>query len=326
MSKETKNWTTNREFHILAFSNHAELKYVIFIGVLLMYIITFLGNLVIISLICMVSQLHTPMYFFLCNLSVQDIIYVSSILPKMLTITITGDTNIDFSLCITQMFLFMVCIVTEYLLLTSMAYDRYVAICISLHYSLMMNKRTCVLLATASWLIGILTSVMYSSIVSTLSFCKSQEINHFFCDLKAILNLSCSDITHIHTIIYIVAVFLGVIPFLMILSSYVNIISTIIKIKNTAGKLKIFSSCSSHLTVVILFSVSPIIVYLKKDSEGFQEPDKVLSLIYIAVIPMLNPLVYSLRNQDVLNALKKASGKILLMTIHLLLDSDCCKK
>ncbi|KAM4749144.1 olfactory receptor 5V1-like [Rhinophrynus dorsalis] len=256
------------------------------------------------TLVCLVSHLHTPMYFFLCNLSIQDIVYVSAILPKLMDITLTGDTSISFPSCATQLFVFMFCVGTEYLLLTSMAYDRYVAICIPLHYSLIMNKRICTLTASASWIIGALHSLMHTVLISKMSFCSFQEINHFFCDLKTLLKLSCSDVTIIKALILMSAVVLGFLPFLLTLTSYVFIISTILKIRTTAGRLKTFSSCSSHLTIVLLFFGTAISLYIKPESEQSQEQDKLLSLVYVALIPMLNPLVYSLRNKQVLKAMK----------------------
>ncbi|KAM4749141.1 olfactory receptor 1G1-like [Rhinophrynus dorsalis] len=297
--------TLQRHFHLLAFSRVPVLWTGLFIGIVLMYMLATVGNMMITALVCLVSQLHTPMYFFLCNLSVQDIVYVSAILPKLMDITITGDSSISFPGCITQLFIFTFCVVTEFLLLTCMAYDRYVAICISLHYSLIINKSACILMASTSWIIGALNALMHSLLMSNLSFCNSQEINHFFCDPKTILKLTCSDTTIINALIFVDAVLWGFLPFLFILTSYVFIISTILKIRTSAGRLKSFSSCSSHLTVVLLFFGTSLSLYMKPESEQSQEQDKLLSLLYIALVPMLNPLVYSLRNKEVLKAVKR---------------------
>ncbi|XP_031754085.1 olfactory receptor 2T10-like [Xenopus tropicalis] len=244
------------------------------------------------------------MYFFLCNLSVQDIVYVTAILPKFLAITITGDNSISFLGCMTQFYLYASCVTTEFLLLTSMAYDRYVAICIPMRYSLIMKKSVCVLLASVSWFIGATNSFMYCWLISNLLFCDRLEINHFFCDLKTILELSCSDTTYIKIVIIILCVIFGFLPFGLILISYGNIISSALKIRTSAGKLKTFSSCCSHLTVVLLFCGTCISLYMKPDSGNSQEMDKLLSLLYVAVTPLLNPLVYSLRNKDIINAIK----------------------
>uniref|UniRef100_A0A6I8RWK6 Olfactory receptor n=1 Tax=Xenopus tropicalis TaxID=8364 RepID=A0A6I8RWK6_XENTR len=293
---ELTNKTLQREFHLLAFLSHEKLQLLIFLLVLLMYSLTVCANLIITALVCLVPRLHTPMYFFLCNLSVQDIVYVTAILPKFLAITITGDNSISFLGCMTQMYLYALCVMVEFLLLTSMAYDRYVAICIPMRYSLIMKKSVCVLLASDSWLIGAIISFTY---------CWLREINNFFCELKTILKLSCSNTINIKFVILVVCVFIGLLPFSLILISYGNIIYSALKIRTSAGKLKTFSSCCSHLTVVVLFCGTCLSLYMKPDSENSQEMDKLLSLLYVAVTPLLNPLVYSLRNKDVINAIKK---------------------
>ncbi|OCT90077.1 hypothetical protein XELAEV_18018692mg [Xenopus laevis] len=269
-----------------------------------MYILTVCANLIITALVCLVPRLHTPMYFFLCNLSVQDIVYVTAILPKFLAITITGIDSVSFLGCITQIFIYGSCVMAEFLLLTSMAYDRYVAICIPMRYSLIMKKCVCVLLASVSWFIGVTNSFMYCRLISNLLFCDHHEINHFFCDLKSVLELSCSDNENIKTVIIVLCVVFGFLPFGLILISYGNIISSVLKIRTSAGKIKIFSSCCSHLTVVVLFCGTSLSLYMKPDSENSQEMDKLLSLLYVAVTPLLNPLVYSLRNKDIINAIK----------------------
>ncbi|KAM4749126.1 olfactory receptor 1G1-like [Rhinophrynus dorsalis] len=304
MGGNANNSTLYSTFHLTAFSKVAVGQMELLTGILLMYLLAAFGNMMIAAVVCLESKLHTPMYFFLCNLSVQDIIYVSAILPKLMDI-ILRDTSISFAGCITQIFVFVFCVCTEFMLLTSMAYDRYVAICMPLRYSLTMSKRICALMAFASWIIGILKSSLYSLLMSKLSFCNSQEINHFFCDVKTLLTLSCSDTANVKTIISVDGVFLGFLPFILILTSYAFIFSTILKTQTTAGRLKIFSNCSSHLTVVLLFFGTAISLYLKPESEHSQEQDKLLSLLYVALVPLLNPLVYSLRNQQVLAAMKK---------------------
>ncbi|XP_075040077.1 olfactory receptor 1G1-like [Mixophyes fleayi] len=309
MKEYVTNCTIQREFHLLAFSISADLQLVLFIGILLMYLLTVLGNLIIASLICLVPQLHTPMYYFLCNLSVQDIIYVSSILPKFLAILGTGDTTIVFPGCITQMFLFTCCAVAEFFLLTSMAYDRYVAICIPLHYAIIMNKTLCITLFSVCWLVGFFNSLTNAVLVSMLSFCDSQDISHFYCDVKTIVALSSGDRTAIEMLVSMESILLGFIPSVLILASYMCIIATIIKIRSSAGRVKAFSSCSSHLTVVILFCGTSLSYYMTPESQHSQEQDKLPSLLYTAVVPMLNPLVYSLRNQQILSSMKNMMKK-----------------
>ncbi|KAM4749138.1 olfactory receptor 2K2-like [Rhinophrynus dorsalis] len=305
MNQIANNTTIQRKFYLLAFSRHAVGQMGLFLGILLMYLLSTLGNIMITALICLESKLHTPMYFFLCNLSVQDIVYVSAVLPKLMDITVTGDTSISFQGCFTQLFLFSFCVCTEFFLLTFMAYDRYVAICIPLSYSLIMNKMVCVLMASASWIIGACNALPYPLLISNLPFCNFNKINHFLCDIKGVLKLSCSESPVVKAMIFVDAVFLGFIPFLQILTSYVLIISTICKIQTSAGRLKSFSSCSSHLTVVLLFFGTCISLYIKPESEQSEEQDKLLSLLYIVLVPMLNPLVYSLRNRQVLKAMKR---------------------
>ncbi|KAE8619136.1 hypothetical protein XENTR_v10009623 [Xenopus tropicalis] len=299
-----KNRTLQREFHLLAFLSHEKLQLLIFLLVLLMYSLTVCANLIITALVCLVPRLHTPMYFFLCNLSVQDIVYVTAILPKLLAITITGDNSISFLGCMTQFYFYASCVTVEFLLLTSMAYDRYVAICIPMRYSLIMKKSVCVLLASVSWFFGATDSILFCWLISNLYFCDHHEINHFFCDLKTVLKLSCSDTKNISILIIILCVIIGFLPFCLILISYGNIISSALKIRTSVGKLKTFSSCCSHLTVVLLFCGTSLSLYMKPDSGNSQEMDKLLSLLYVAVTPLLNPLVYSLRNKDVINAIK----------------------
>ncbi|XP_053575408.1 olfactory receptor 5V1-like [Bombina bombina] len=306
----SENTTLKIEFHLQAFTSYADIWLLIFIIIILMYLVAAFGNIIIILLVCLVQQLHTPMYFFLCNLAAQDILQVSSILPRLLVITMTGDTSISFLGCITQMFMFAMCACTDFLLLTSMAYDRYVAICVPLHYSLIMNKRACALLSTTSWCIGILNSLMQSLLVTTLTFKSSQQVNHYFCELKTLIERSSSDTTGISTFISVECVFLGFLPFLLITASYVCIISTILKIQTSTGRVKAFSKCSSHLTIVIIFCGTAVSLYIKPGSQHSEEEDKLLSLLYVAVVPMLNPLVYSLRNKDVLKALNKISNNM----------------
>ncbi|XP_053545636.1 olfactory receptor 1496-like [Bombina bombina] len=304
-SETVKNSTLLGGFYLKTFNISDKEQIVVVIGVLLMYLLAVFGNVIIVTLVSLVSQLHTPMYLFLCSLSVQDIMYVSAFLPKLLAITITGDTSITFSGCITQIFLFTFCIASEFLLLTSMAYDRYVAICIPLHYPLIMSKTVCALLITVSWFGGLLIASAFSMISSHLTFCNKQEINNFFCDVIILLKLSCSDTTYIMTLfIPLEATALGLLPFVLIMTSYIYIISTILKIRSSSGRLKTFSSCSSHLTVVLLFYGTSVSLNMKPKSENSLEIDKLLSMIYIGVVPMVNPLVYSLRNKEVLKAMK----------------------
>ncbi|XP_075129316.1 olfactory receptor 1E16-like [Leptodactylus fuscus] len=303
MYRDIFNETVQEDFTLKIFSGlHGTV--VLILGIFLMYLLSALGNLIIIVVVCSAPRLHTPMYFFLCNLSIQDLLYVSNILPKLLVIQVTGKTQISFLECFTQMFVFAVCVDTEYYLLTCMAFDRYVAICIPLRYSIIMNKRVYITLALISWMASFLNALLYVFLISHFSFCDPKSISNFFCDIKALIKLSCSDVTLMNNVLWIEEYVIGLLPFAMILTSYVFIISTILKIKTSATRLKVFSSCSSHLTVVFLFCGTSLSLYMKPDSKDSSEIEMSLSLLYVGVVPALNPLVYSLRNREVLMILR----------------------
>ncbi|XP_056425755.1 olfactory receptor 1G1-like [Hyla sarda] len=269
-----------------------------------MYLICVLGNLIILIIVCLAPKLQTPMYFFLCNLSVLDIIYVSVISPKLLVIMVTEDTSISYSHCLLQLFFYVFCVASEFFLLTTMAYDRYVAICVPLHYIVLMNKWIGSLLAVVSWNLGAINALVYTLLISKLSFSDSQEINHLFCHMMSILKLSCNNSGHIGILIMVNGFILGFICMILIFSSYMYIMASILKIKTTSGRQRAFSRCSSHITIVLFFCLSSLSLNMKAETDHSQEQDKLLSMIYIAVIPMLNPLVYSLRNKDVITALR----------------------
>ncbi|KAG8538435.1 hypothetical protein GDO81_022668 [Engystomops pustulosus] len=303
-------------FYLLTFSGLQNFSYVFILTIVLMYLLCMIGNLILIAVVWAAPRLHTPMYFFLCNLSTLDMAYVSTILPKLLDSQISGKNTISFTSCFTQLFMSVACMATEFLLLSSMAFDRYVAICVPLNYSTIMNKKICIVLSLTPWTIGSLNSLLYVFLISHLSFCKSRDIIHFYCDMKALLRASCSDIRHVNIAILSEGFTLGFLAFGMILISYVFIISAILKIKTSAKRLKIFSSCSSHLTVVLLFCGSSLSVYMNPESKSSTKQDLILSLLYVAVVPVLNPLVYSLRNKDVLDVLripKFTSGRCLVI-------------
>ncbi|XP_040197643.1 olfactory receptor 13F1-like [Rana temporaria] len=302
--------TKHKVLHLLAFSGYPKVRRIIFIIILLMYLLCILGNVLVGIIVCLTPRLHTPMYFFLGNLTILDIVYVSVILPKLLVITITGDTGISYPGCITQIFFYVFSIGTEFFLLTSMAYDRYVAICIPLHYNVIMNRRTCVILAILCCTIGTFNSLMYALLISQLLFPISSAINHFFCHMKSVIRISCNDSTRIGILITVDGIVLGFVTFILILTSYMYIISTILKIHTSTGRLKAFSSCSSHIIIVVLFCLTSLTLNMKPEMESSQEQDKILSMVYIAVVPMLNPLVYSLRNKDVLKAINEVISKI----------------
>ncbi|XP_053575405.1 olfactory receptor 1-like [Bombina bombina] len=303
------NKTQQRDFNILPFSVRPESQLVLFVGLLVIYLMSVLGNLIITTVIILDNNLHNPMYFLLCNLSILDITFISVTLPKLLAITMTDCGTMSFNDCIAQMYFFIATANTESLLLTSMAYDRYVAICDPLRYSIIMNKTSCFVLAIASWLIGFLNSLLLSLLTSNLFYCRSHLINNFFCDLKAMLELSCSDTTLIQTIILVDNVLIGFIPSMLTMMSYVYIISTVLKIHSSQGRIKAFSNCTSHLTTVLIFYGTALCLYMSPYSEVSENKDNILSLAYVALIPMVNPVVYSLRNKDVRGAMIKITSR-----------------
>ncbi|XP_029437766.1 olfactory receptor 5F1-like [Rhinatrema bivittatum] len=304
-----ENMTMVREFIILGLSDNPQLQFPLFLVFLLIYLITLLGNLVIITVTCADSRLHTPMYFFLSNLSLTDICSTSTITPKLLMIFLTGDKTISFAGCFLQLYFFISFGGAEVVILAVMAYDRYAAVCEPLRYSLIMNQRVCVLLAAASWIIGFLPSETITASITCLSFCASNEINHFFCDLLPLLKLSCSDTATIQSLIFVSAALISVPAFLVTLISYIYIISAILRIRSAEGKRKAFSTCSSHLTVVSVYYLPAFYIYLRPNSTYSQEQGKIISLVYTTVTPMLNPIIYSLRNKAVKNALRKVMGR-----------------
>ncbi|KAM4038561.1 olfactory receptor 5AR1-like [Anomaloglossus baeobatrachus] len=296
---------TVTEFYMTPFSTSRINEILIFTGFLFMYFLAVVGNLLIIALVCVTPHLHSPMYFFLCNLSSVDVIYVSTILPKMLATILTEDKTISFHDCMIQLSFFIFCGDSEIFILTSMAYDRYVAICSPLHYSLIMTWKVCFILAASYVILSAVNSIMFSLLTSELSFCSSHTINHFFCEILPLMALSSSDTKTMKIILSIEDVIIVLFSFVFLLISYVRIIFTILKIRSSRERLKAFSSCSSHIITVVLFFGPSIFMYLKPESEDSKEQYNILSMFYVAVVPMLNPFVYSLRNKDVLGAARK---------------------
>uniref|UniRef100_A0A8C3SUY2 Olfactory receptor n=1 Tax=Chelydra serpentina TaxID=8475 RepID=A0A8C3SUY2_CHESE len=299
------NHTSITKFILLGFGNPKEgLLFVVF---LIIYMVILIGNGVIVLVTVLDSTLHTPMYFFLRNLSFVEICYTSVTLPKMVANCLAEDGKISFIGCAVQMYFSLLLGGTECLLLAAMAFDRYVAICNPLHYTLIMNSEVCARVVAGSWLVNILAHFGQTYLVFSLPFCGSREINHFFCDVPLLLELSYAD-TFRNKIAVFMAVLLFIItPFFFIVISYIIIVSTIMKMPSAQGRHKAFSTCSSHLTVVTLFYGSAIIVYLKPKSRGSVDTDKLLSLFYTIMTPMFNPFIYSLRNKEV----KEALGRIL---------------
>ncbi|XP_057618260.1 olfactory receptor 10AG1-like [Chionomys nivalis] len=301
------NLTLPMEFVLLGFSDIPKLHWFLFGIFLSIYIIILFGNGIIILITRVEPTLQTPMYFFISNFSFLEICYVSVTLPRMLMDLFTMRGNISFFACATQMCLFLILGATECFLLAVMAYDRYVAICNPLHYPVIMNHKVCTQLVVGSWIIGIPIQVGQTYQILSLPFCESNQINHFFCDIPPLLKLACGNIFVNEIVVFIFAVLIVTVPFMLILASYSRIISTILKLSSNTGRTKAFSTCSSHLIVVFLFYGSASITYLKPKSNKNEGTgtDKLLSLFYTILTPMFNPLIYSLRNKDVTGALRK---------------------
>uniref|UniRef100_UPI003D7FA46B olfactory receptor family 5 subfamily AP member 1 n=1 Tax=Equus caballus TaxID=9796 RepID=UPI003D7FA46B len=304
------NLTAVTEFVLLGFRNYPELQCLLFMVFLVIYMITLFGNLGMILLIKIDSRLHTPMYFFLSNLALVDFCYSSVITPNMLVNFWVENPVISFNECVTQFFFFGSFAGIEGFLLAVMAYDRYMAICKPLLYTVTMSPDLNVLLVLATYLAGFINAAIHTRLTFQLSFCRSNIINHFFCDTPPLLRLSCSD-THVNEVFnFAFASFNELSCLLTIVISYLYILISILRIQSAEGRHKAFSTCASHLMVVTIFFGTILFMYLCPSSSYSMEQDKVVSVFYTVVIPMLNPFIYSLRNKEV----KASLGKIFKTT------------
>ncbi|XP_040181141.1 olfactory receptor 150-like [Rana temporaria] len=309
------NQTIVTFFIIQGISDRLELQTPIFFLVLFIYLFSLGGNMAIFLLVCLNSHFHTPMYFFLANLSLLDMFSATVTLHNSLISFITGDNTISYGACLSEMYIFGFLLSDELLLLTAMSYDRYVAICNPLQYHLIMNTKVCVLLATVCWLLGVLEVIPYITLLLGFTCYKSNVINHFFCDLVPLMILSCNDTTALE-ILSLTEGFLLITftPFLLTFTSYIFIISSILKIQSNIGRRKAFYTCSSHLTVVILLYSTLYLQYLRPTSPGSTKSNKFFSLFNTAAIPIFNPLIYSLKSKDVKLAMMQ---KLLCFKVHL---------
>ncbi|XP_039356200.1 olfactory receptor 2AP1-like [Mauremys reevesii] len=308
------NQTAITEFILLGFGDLPDLQILLFLMFQVIYMATVAGNTFIVVIVMAYQHLHTPMYFFLGNLSCLETCYTSTILPRMLASLLTGDKTISVSGCFTQLYFCGSLVCTECYLLAAMSYDRYLAICKPLHYSTLMNSRFCFQLAAGSWLNGCLVTAIFFLFLSHLIFCGPNEIDHFYCDTIPLMELSCSDTHLVILLAFIIASIFTLPPFLLTLTSYVYIIATILRIPSTPGKQKAFSTCSSHLIVVTIFYGSIMFAYLLPKHDTLRDLNKVVSLCYTVLTPLVNPLIYSLRNREVKEALCKAVSKFVPFT------------
>ncbi|XP_057564295.1 olfactory receptor 7A17-like [Hippopotamus amphibius kiboko] len=302
---ESGNQTHISEFILLGLSEEVLLQPFLFWLFLFMYLITFFGNLLIILVIITDSNLHTPMYLFLFNLSFVDICFTSTTIPKMLWNIQTQSQVITYEGCLCQMFFFMLFGVSDNILLIVMAYDRFVAICHPLHYMIIMNPKFCGILLLVSWLLSVLDSLLHGLMILRLSFCTELEIPHFFCELNQVVQLACSDTFLNDLMIYFATGLLVIVPLTGILFSYSKIVTSILRISSTGGKYKAFSTCGSHLSAVSLFYGTSLGVYLSSAATQNFRTTAIASVMYTVVTPMLNPFIYSLKNEDIKQALKK---------------------
>ncbi|XP_066485704.1 olfactory receptor 6F1-like [Tiliqua scincoides] len=286
--------------------NREDLHIVLFILFLPIYILTMAGNILIVILVFLDQHLHTPMYFFLGNLSFLETCYSSNITPRMLVSFLSRDKTISVNGCFTQLYFFAYLGTIECYFLAVMSYDRYLAICKPLHYTMLMNGRVCIQLVAGSWTVGLLPVSVIMFFISQLTLCGPKQINHFFCDLIPVIRLSCSDTDWIETTTFILSAIDTLPPLLITLTSYVCIIKSILRIPSTTGKQKAFSTCSSHLIVVTCFYGSLMVVYVLPNMSSLSELKKLFSLFYTLLTPLVNPLVYSLRNKEVKEAIKKS--------------------
>ncbi|XP_033026315.1 olfactory receptor 6B1-like [Lacerta agilis] len=309
MKKERDNETLVTEFILLGFKTLPELQTPIFVIFLAIYMVTVAGNILIATAVLADHRLHKPMYFFLGNLSILEICYTSTTLPKLLASLLSEYHGISFSGCFLQFYFFGCFACTECYLLSVMSYDRYVAICKPLHYVTLMNSRLCVQLSVAPWIIGAVLPAITAFCASHLDFCGPNEIDHFICDYTPLLMLSCGETQQAEMLMTVVG-FAGIMPPLILtLTSYACIINTILKIPSNSCRKKAFSTCSSHLIVVTIFYGTLIIVYMLPNTDTLRDLNKIFSLCYTILTPMFNPFIYSLRNRDFKQALTKAFSK-----------------
>ncbi|XP_012657786.1 olfactory receptor 1L6-like [Otolemur garnettii] len=308
---ELKNYSSSSTsgFILLGLSSSPQLQKPLFAIFLIMYLVTVVGNVLIILAIHSDSRLHTPMYFFLSNLSFMDICFTTVIVPKMLVNFLSETKAISYVGCLVQMYFFMAFGNTDSYLLAAMAMDRYVAICNPLRYATTMSRRRCLLLVMASWTVSHLHSLTHTILMAHLSFCGPNIIHHFFCDVQPLLMLSCSDTSANELLAFTEGSFVIMSPFIFIIISYFYITRAVLRLPSGGGRYKVFSTCGSHLTVVALFYGTIISVYIRPSSTYSVTKDRVVTVIYTIVTPMLNPFIYSLRNKDMKQALRSLTKR-----------------
>ncbi|XP_048193692.1 olfactory receptor-like protein OLF3 [Perognathus longimembris pacificus] len=316
---EAGNETRVSGFILLGLSGDRDTQVSLFVLFLAMYMVTVLGNVLIVLLIRLDSRLHTPMYFFLSNLSLVDLSYATSIVPQLLAHFLAEHKVIPFLSCAAQLFFSLALGGIEFVLLAVMAYDRYVAVCDPLRYSVIMHGGLCTRLAISSWVSGSINSLIHTSITFQLPMCTNKYIDHISCEILAVVRLACVDISSNEIVIMVSSIILLMTPFFLVLLSYIRIISTILKIQSTEGRQKAFHTCASHLTVVVLCYGMAIFTYIQPRSSPSVLQEKLISLFYAILTPMLNPMIYSLRNKEVKGAWQKLLGKFSGLTLKMII-------
>ncbi|XP_037356620.1 olfactory receptor 2D2-like [Talpa occidentalis] len=296
------------EFILVGFSGDPMSSWIFFIVFLILYLSSVLGNGLIITLICLDTHLHTPMYFFLCILSLLDMGYVTTATPQMLVHLLSHSQTISFACCWLQMYVFSALGITECIFFVVMAYDRYVAICYPLRYTVILSWSLCIKMASGCWVCGFFFSLIHTYFTMRLPYCGPNIVNHYFCDGPAVRCLACMDTHLIELVDLVISFFVNVVPISLIVASYTRIALAILKIKSTRGRCKAFSTCASHLTVVTFFYVPATYIYLRPNSSYSPEQDKLVALFYNVFTALLNPVVYSLRNKDIKEAFLKVMG------------------
>lgn len=302
------NYSGQSDFTLVGFFTQSKHPALLAVVIFVVFLMALIGNALLILLIQCDTRLHTPMYFFISQLSLMDLMYISVTVPKMLMDQVLGNHRISTTACGMQMFLYLTLVGSEFFLLASMSYDRYVAICHPLRYPVLMNHRVCLLLMSVCWFLGSLDGFMLIPVTMTFPFCRSREIHHFFCEAPAVTKLSCSDTWLYETLMYLCCVLMLVIPVTVISSSYSSILLTVHRMNSAEGRKKALATCSSHMTVVILFYGAAVYTYMLPASFHTPEKDMVVSVFYTILTPLLNPLIYSFRNKNVTEALKKLLG------------------
>lgn len=302
---EVDNDTATIRFILLGFPTRPAFQLFLFFVFLAAYLLTLLENALIILAIRSDGQLHKPMYFFLSNLSFLEMWYVTVISPKMLVDFLSHDKTISFNGCMTQLYFFVTFVCTEYILLAVMAFDRHVAICNPLRYPVIMTSQLCGTLAVGCWLCGLVTAMIKMVFIARLHYCGTPHINHYFCDISPLLNVSCEDSSQAELVDFFLALMVIAVPLCVVVASYATILSAILRIHSTQGRQKAFSTCASHLTVVILFYSTTLFTYARPKLMYAYNSNKAVSVLYTVIVPLLNPIIYCLRNREVKAALKK---------------------